>query len=260
MSAVLETLSKNNLGLLNDAVSVRHNQVLWLAVWDHFIGGDSEVHVFVPAATDFPPDLDLIYVSINSWNEIKATLSILGTVKSGEHAIPASIYQSFREDSDFQEAVAFEGEYRGLMATLASHERREDLLPSLRRVDDPQAIIQAFVLAAIDVASQFPQLPSEKEYADEISNKLVQTYAVPRDYSCLASYSKEFGEMLKMLPEGSRRQMNGPLWITEKQFSIAAMNPLGRHPRFEILVNLESTVLLKSPVSQLSEDEQFSLQ
>jgi len=119
---VFQGLADSGVGLLNDGIPLRHNQVLWIAVWDHFTGGDSEVHVIAPATTGWPPELDLVYVDIAAWDQIKIILSTLGRLMAGEGVIPAQIYQSFGEDADFHEAIAFEGEYRTLIATLAAYD------------------------------------------------------------------------------------------------------------------------------------------
>jgi hypothetical protein len=49
VSEVIRRLSLNNVGQLNKDVQTRFHQIFWVAVWDHFIGGDSEVHIIAPA-------------------------------------------------------------------------------------------------------------------------------------------------------------------------------------------------------------------
>ena len=164
VSDIFRRLAQTNVGLLNVEISVRHHQIFWIAAWDHFIGGDSEVHVIAPARSGWPPDLDLVYVDISSWDQIKAILSTLGTLRPGRDLIPEQVHKSFMEDYDFHEAIVFEGAFRDLIAVLATYERREDLLPGLRREDDLQAMMQAFVLASIDVASQTPHPHSIEDF------------------------------------------------------------------------------------------------
>jgi hypothetical protein len=73
----------------------------------------------------------------------------------------------------------------------------------------------------------------------------VETYAVPADYRRLNTEAQGFSEMLQMLSDDKRRQMNGPLWVTPAEFRAAESNALSKHPRLEILVNQNCTVLLK---------------
>jgi len=174
-----------------------------------YIGGDSEVHVVAPTTSEWPSDIDFIYVAMQKWEEIKAILSTLGVVRAGDGIMPAHVYQRFREDSDFHEAIIFGGEYRTLLATLAAYERREDILRGLRRSDDPQAVMQAFVMAAIDMAGQVPQPNSLEAYTSAISGRAVEVYSVPADYGQLQEHAMEFGEMVVAVP-GRRRMGSAP--------------------------------------------------
>jgi hypothetical protein len=133
VSKIIGRLSVNNVGQLNSEVRARFHQVFWVAVWDHFIGGDSEVQIIAPTRGDHPPTLDLVYVHIHLWDQLKSVLATVGTVRRGEELIPPDVLASFGEDSDFHQAIVFEGSFRDLIAVLASHERREDLIPSLLR-------------------------------------------------------------------------------------------------------------------------------
>src|SRR6266481_2009437 len=147
--AVIRSLGARNLGLLNSPERLEHKRVLWLAVWDHYIGGDSEVHVIVPAKSGWPPDLDLVYIDFMAWDLVKSLLGQAGSLRPSRGLIPADCLAQFAAEDEFREAVVFEGEYRRVIATLAAHERREDLLPGLRREDDWASMIQAFALASI---------------------------------------------------------------------------------------------------------------
>jgi hypothetical protein len=247
VTEVLHRFSETNRGLLNVEIPIRHHQVFWLAVWNHFIGGDSEVHVIAPARGGWPPTLDLVYVDRPRWDQIKDILSTFGRLRSAEGLIPAVVQRSFRDDSDFHEAVVFEGTFRDLIAVLATHERREDLLPGLRREDDGQAMMQAFVLATIDIAPQTTNHSSIEDLAAAISRRVVEAYAVPADYSLLQEASQGVAKMLKELPESKRNQVNGPIWIAKEEFQSTLSEALSKHSRLPVLIGLESTFLIQFP-------------
>jgi hypothetical protein len=247
VSDVFRRLAQTNVGLLNAEISVSHHQIFWIAVWDHFIGGDSEVHVIAPTRSGWPPDLDLVYVDISSWDQIKTILSTLGTLKPGRDLIPQQVQKSFMEDYDFHEAIVFEGAFRDLIAVLATYERREDLLPGLRREDDLPAMVQAFVLASMDVASQAPHQHSIEGLTAAISNRAIEAYAVPVGYRLIQSQSRDFAELLQMLPEDKRGQLNGPVWIGKEEFRNVAPHAMSKHPKLPVLISKESTVLLLFP-------------
>ena len=123
---VFRTLAANNVGLLNTEKQDRFHQIFWLAVWDHFIGGDSEVHVIAPHRGGRPPTLDMVYVDLVRWDDVKTTLASIGKVPNEVGLIPTEVIASFQEDCDFHQAVVFEGSFRDLIAVLATFERRED--------------------------------------------------------------------------------------------------------------------------------------
>jgi hypothetical protein len=81
---VIGALAANNVGLLNKEIQNRFHQIFWLAVWDHFIGGDSEVHVIDPYRGGRPPTLDMVYVDLVRWDDVKAALASVGSVRTLE--------------------------------------------------------------------------------------------------------------------------------------------------------------------------------
>ena len=191
---VVQNLSAMDLGLLNTPERRRYNRVLWLAAWDHYIGGDSEVHIIVPTTSGWPPDLDLIYIDMRSWDTVKATLAASGGLKLGKGIIPKHFYEEFEAEDNFHEALVVDNDYRTIIATLAAQERREELIPGLRREDDIRSMIQAFTLASIDVAEDTGI--SVDDQAKAIAQRAVETYAVPQGFNLLNRHAQDFSEML----------------------------------------------------------------
>lgn len=226
----IRSLGAMNLGLVNSSAKPQHSRVLWLAVWDHFNGGDSEVHIIVPSKSGWPPDLDLIYIDFMAWDRVKDLLAVTGSVRPGEGLIPPERLAQFAAEDDFREAIVFEGEYRTLIATLAAHERREDLLPGLRREDDLDSMFLAFTLASIDAATEEKEL--DGNWADAIAKRSVETYAVPANFRLLSQLANEFGQMIEQVPAGQRNLTNGPIWLTRDQFEVAKRNALALHPHW----------------------------
>jgi hypothetical protein len=240
-------MSWNNVGQLNANIQTQFHQVFWVAVWDHFIGGDSEVHIIAPACGAYPPTLDLIYVHIHLWDQIKGTLATVGTVGPGEELIPVDVLASFGEDSDFHQAIVFEGSFRDLIAVLASHERREDLIPSLLRESDQRAMMQAFVLATLDSAPASASAVSAEEIAGTISQRAVEAYAVPASYRSLQSQAMGFAEILLALPSIKRAELNGPVWMARDDFDSQRPLAIVSHPRLPVMVTSGGTLLFQFP-------------
>jgi hypothetical protein len=215
-----------------------------VAAWDHYIGGDSEIHIIVPTTSGWPPDLDLIYIDMRSWDTVKATLATSGGLKPGKGIIPKHFYEEFEAEGDFHEAVVVENDYRTIIATLAAQERREELIPGLRREDDGRSMIQAFTLASIDVAEDTGL--SGGDQAKAIAQRAVETYAVPQEFNLLNRHALDFSEMLGQVPKQGLHFLNGPVWVTAEQYRAAEPGALAKHPSFDIMVDQRSTVLLRS--------------
>jgi hypothetical protein len=189
----------------------------------------------------------LVYVDIARWDQVKGALVTAGSLRQEQGLLPDDVLVSFREDFDFHEAVVFEGSFRNLIVVLAAFESREDLLPGLRREDDPQAMMQAFILATLDSAQQSAGLFSLQSLTTAISRRAVEAYAVPDNYHSLAAQSSQFAEMAVALPESWKARVNGPIWVAGDEFVLQTAGALARHPRFPVLINSEGTFLIQVP-------------
>jgi hypothetical protein len=247
ISAVFQRFSDQNRGLINVEAHLRYHQVFWIAAWDHFIGGETEVHVIAPSRSAWPPDLDLAYVDMSSWDQFKASLSAIGSLSSGQGIIPDQILRSFSEESDFLEALVFEGAYRELIATLASHERREDLIPGLRREDDTRSMMQAFTLAVVDVGADDQNLKSVEELRTAIADCAVNAYAVPKSYNLLGHMATYFAEMLLGVQKVNRNRLAGPIWVSKEEFVNEELSAQSKHSYLPVLVNAENTIIFELP-------------
>ncbi len=242
----LDSVASICQGLSQDHWRAGHGRVYWIAAWDHYIGGDTEVHVMLPAPHvpgQFLPELDLVYIDISSWDEVLRTLAHVGTAGEGDDHIPATALHEFAAEDDFLAALAFEGDYRDLMVTLAQHERREDLLPSLRRQDSGSAMLQAVLLAGCDVAASADST-DEDRLREGIEARAVAVYAVPSDYSGLPRLSSGVAEMLCQMDPSGWSKLSGPRWVTADAFEAMKANALAVHRRYDVLVNSGSAVVI----------------
>lgn len=104
-------LGARNLGNTNQPEKLTHKRMLWIAAWDHYIGGDCEVHLIVPTTDGWPPTLDLVYIQMMAWGQVKILLSASGTIRPGKEAIPSPYYDELAGEGDFREAIVYQGEY-----------------------------------------------------------------------------------------------------------------------------------------------------
>jgi hypothetical protein len=105
---------------------------------DHYIGGDTEVGVFLPAppSVDMPWSIETIYLKMEAWNDVKRELSQAGSVCFRQTCLATNVFDFWESEGDFLDAGAFEGDLRDMITVFARHERVEDILPFLKREND----------------------------------------------------------------------------------------------------------------------------
>jgi len=219
-------------------------RVYWLAIWDHFVGGDSEVHIMLPSDSDNwlgPPIHDIIYVDIKSVESICQELQSIGTWAPGKDFIPANIQQIFESESDFYESWIYEGNYIDLITILASHELRQDLAAGLNRHDSKKSMLIAMALAAIDIA-KLPTAPVD--YPNAIYSHAVNQYAVPPDNSGISFIANELGNLILAIPGIDRPNLIGPLWARQEQASMLASNAMASVLSGSVIIDSTLTMRL----------------
>lgn len=210
----LEMMRSFRFGKLHDTVKHKHRRVLWLFAWDHFIGGDTEIHICIPTGAEMQPDnLDLVYVDGLKWDELVAELKRIGNFQLGPELFPVEIYKHVAAEGDFLAAGVFEGDYRQLMSTLAKYEYRQGLLPGLNRHDSQDSMFQAVALAAVDVANRLTARASRSELASSITNEAVENYAVPNKFRKLTPMVCIFADLLVSLDVSTLQILSGPTWV-----------------------------------------------
>lgn len=217
----LEEIAALGLGTTGQPARVVSRRLLWFAAWDHYIGGDTEISIFLPATedVDFPPNLDIIYTQMAAWTTIKTELAAAGTLCLGPDCIPAKFYSFWQREDDFLNAGSFEGDIRDLVAVFARHERVEDILPFLKRENDQYSMFAAALFAGVDNARQGSLPDDASEVADAIALTASHYYAAPASSKLLRSYAKKIADMLTQCPLEVRAKLSGPIWVSKVRFN-----------------------------------------
>lgn len=238
----IDEIVKKGVGSVAAVVNPHMQRVFWVAVWDHYAHGDSEVHVILPGESEHwlgPPTFDIIYVSISGWDSVAANLPLVGTFRSGRNLIPDSQYDAFNSDSDFLGAWVFEGDYRSLITTLAQHELRQDLIPGLNRHESSGSMILAFLLASVDVIGG---VADPNNLSAEIIKQATSVYAVPADYRHSQYLADNLAEMYQKVPHAEWPRISGPVWMRESGYSGFAPTSRAKHPKYDIVVDQDYVV------------------
>jgi hypothetical protein len=217
-------------------------RVFWVCAWDHYIGGDTEIAIYIPGESDHwlgPPDLDRIYIKLSSWDDVKSQLSAIGELHDGRGIIPEAQYKLYSEEGDFLAALVFEGEYRDLMTILSSHELRQELLPGLNRQDTGRYMVIALLLAFLDVASD--------DAAGDLEGRLIShatsNYAVPDNYPHLKAITQSLVGMVSTVAPEDLIRLNGPHWVNADVFEKEMANAIGSYPDFKIIITPDLRVV-----------------
>ncbi len=231
----VEKLVSLNLGLTSLAVCPQSKRVFWIAAWDHFVGGDTEIHIIIPGVSDHwlgPPTMDYIYINIPDWDSFKSDLKAIGGLHSGSGLIPDKQIELFKSDSDFLDALVYEGEYRDLLVTASKYECRQNLLSGLNRGDSSFSMLLALLLALIDVipTANFSDL------ASAVKTQAVTLYAVPESNPTLDDKIDLLVTMVENVPESLRSDIKGPLWLNTERFDLEKESAFSIHPTLPIIV------------------------
>jgi hypothetical protein len=229
-----ELVSKNP-GSATSPVCQQSRRVFWIAAWDHYISGDTEVQIILPGESDHwlgPPTLDYINIKLVEWDAVKSELADVGVLRDGRGIIPDKQYTAFNTDSDFLQALVYEGEYRELLAVMGKHELRQGLIAGLNRQDSGQWMVLAFLLATIDAAPN----ASPANLKAAIQAQAFAEYAVPPDYAHSDIIADGFVDMLSQIPEADWPQINGPLWLSKEKFDTQSAAAIAQHPEYKIVV------------------------
>lgn len=241
--ATARVIVARNIGLCNSRVNPNANRVFWIAAWDHYIGGDTEVHVILPGDSEHwlgPPTFDIVYVNLSEWDVVKSELSDAGVLKDGKGLIPETQYETFRTDSDFLQAIVFEGDYRRLITVLAQHEKRQELIPGLNRHDTGHSMILAYLLAAVDVLGAVSSVDDLKE---AITSRARDVYAVPDDYQHSDVLADGFVELFRQLDEKEWQNITGPIWLSEDRYTRRCEKCTAKHAKYDIAIDSDHVVV-----------------
>lgn len=243
----IEELVRLNLGTSGDPFSATSKRLFWLGFWDHYIGGDTEVVIALPIRTPWLPiSVDLIYVRMDSWNTLKAELPRIGTFRLGRDSMPHEIYDAWSKEGEFLQAGSFEGSYQGLITLLAKNERRENLLPNLKRENQPDSMLAACAFALVQTAQQGlldSESPDELEY--RISHTADDSYAAPCHSSLAQHFVKALaGKVAKIDPQ-KRQLLAGPEWLSRENFSRELTEGADRVANLSVAVTKDFRVVLE---------------
>lgn len=243
-SSAIKLLVDLNLGLTSLAVRPQSKRVFWIAAWDNFVGGVTEVHIIIPGVSEHwlgPPTMDSIYINISDWDDLKFELKAVGGLHSGFGIIPDSQIDLFEANSDFLNAFAYEGEYRELLLALSKFERQQNRHAHLHRDNSSYSTLLVLLLALIDI---IPTVDTSK-LAEEIKAQAVNLYALSPDNPELDEKINLLVKMAEMVPDSMRNDVKGPLWLSPERFGEEKGSAIAEHSSLPIIVTKHLAIAME---------------
>jgi hypothetical protein len=237
-----------NLGTTSSPLVRAIRRVFHLAAWDHYIGGDTEVHFM--SATDgdtLNVPSEIIYVEMSKWDAIKAELNSLGQLSLGPNSVPAKLYESWKLEGDFLNGGSFEGDYRDLITTLAKYERVEDLIPSLKRENDVLSMIAATLSASVDAAAEGDMDGTGQDAVEAIRRVAEDRYAAPQHSPVVKHLAPIIAKVIQTVPQTARSSIRGPIWLRAERYTEEARNAVARSDKPEFAIKADGSLIARLP-------------
>jgi hypothetical protein len=207
------------LGITNTVTSASSKRVFWLAAWDHYIGGDTEIHFMFPGDTQHwlgPPEFDMIYIDALRWDAAKTALGQVGLLRDGRGIIPQRFLEAWEKEGDFLAALVFEGEYRDLLTAVGQFELRQELIVGLNRGDNASQSWVGALLACVDTASSGTVPP---DLTEAIKARAQAVYALRKDSHGLSEVSAALANIIIAVPANLWPHITGPVWVDQDKFA-----------------------------------------
>lgn len=213
---VMAALIERQIGSSGAPVSKVLSRFLWVAAWDDYLGGLTEVYVSLPLPDEpFATHLDLIWIDGLAWDAMKAELLQTGRFHYGPDHFPAQVYDRFKNEDDFLNAGVWDGDYRTLISIIAEYEKRDSkdrLIPILRRDHMMLAVYSSVALAAVDVAIAAPAPLDMTTLTARILERADAVYAMPDERPWVQKRATEAASLIAEVPFANWKTLSGPYW------------------------------------------------
>lgn len=213
MLAIME-INTSGLGATAQLETTVPRYTLWVACWDHYIHGDTEIAIMIPEEVrPYGKAVDHISVEMKSWDDIKSALTATGHFHWGEDRFSKEVINSFVKEGDFLSAGIWDGPYRELVTIFAKYEKvshREDLLPGLRRQDTYWSVGTGLIMAVLDVLGKGVS-PDDITFHEDVLEIADMVFAIPKDGAGVKGAVDQLINLVKSVPSAQRNQITGPL-------------------------------------------------
>jgi len=209
------------IGRVNSSIRAATTRVFWICAWDHYVGGETEVTVFLPSEYDgFLGATSVDHVSIHGlkWDDFKVNLPNFGAVHPHEGLIPEGQVKFWLSEGDCLTPFVFEGEYSSLIICLSKYLKDVDLISGLAREDAPVNLLQTSVMAVSDSYANDPSAPKESQSTSALTLANNQYAVLPKFNDRIDYYISKVVDVIDQVPLHVKSALTGPIWITKDAY------------------------------------------
>jgi hypothetical protein len=178
----LQEIKTLSLGDVNTSTSPTIRRTVWIAAWDDYIGGMTEISIFLPNYDiDFPFAFDNFNIDIAKWDVFKEHFTGTGELRLGAEYVSEKAYEVWSANVDLIGVGAFTGDTRELnkfLSSLVNVNRENELLDFLRRPNDTSSISVSLIYALFD-AFHDDSWKSLDDLRDEVRLRAAYYHAIP---------------------------------------------------------------------------------
>jgi hypothetical protein len=245
LTSTIDDILTAGIGRVNSSVRAATTRVFWICAWDHYVGGETEVTVFLPSEYDgFLGAHSVDHVSIHglNWDDFIADLPNFGSVCPHEGLIPNGQVNFWLSEGDCLTPFVFEGEYNSLIICLSKYLKDVNLVPGLAREDDPVNLLQTAVMAVSDAYANDPSADKEAQCASALSMANKQYALLPKFNNRIKHYISRIVDVVDKVPLHVKSALSGPIWITKESYDSDESNY--RDDDIRTLVDSKNRVVL----------------
>ncbi|MES1042580.1 hypothetical protein [Peribacillus simplex] len=223
-TALIE-ISNLNVGLVNDPKTIKYQRVVWIAGWDHYTTGETEIAIIVPYEHDGTrisiPTFEHFNIHWEGWNSIIKKLSAKNSLLMGKDHLPENFYNYVSGLGEFIEAGVFSGDYRELIIEISKYvdkEMENKLLPDLQRKNDLASMFYAVMYASSDIIDEGKYSTDIEAMRQSVNFILEHRYAASTNSENVSRLVLVIINLFNNLKPEHTTSIQGPIFVHKEKY------------------------------------------
>ncbi|CAA0233977.1 hypothetical protein R8G64_05240 [Tenacibaculum maritimum] len=243
----LTEIDTKSIGNINATYTQNTSRVLWLCAWDDYMGGMTEINLFLPNyELDFPYSVEYFNIALEGWETLKDKYVPNGELQLGKEFVSEKAYNIWSANVDMIGVGRFRGDVKDLVKTLSSlvnKEREEKLLEDLKRKNDSFSVFASIAYAIQDTLIN-DNWKDFEDFKDEVRLRIDFDYGIELDSKTLNFYMNKLRSDLISSDRNLLNKTDEILWLSAEQFkNQSVMIHVMEKP--SIVINTENKIAVK---------------